>query len=61
LENGHTVFVSGWHVGDPVVTVSDKKADPKSYTVSRLLAAAEKREARKKAARTNFRQFPFGR
>jgi hypothetical protein len=46
LENGHTVFVSGWHLGDPVVSVSEKKADPKSYTVSRFLAAVAKREAR---------------
>ena len=50
LENGFTVFVTGWHVGEPVVTVSEKKADPKSYTVSRFLAAAAKRE--KKAAKS---------
>jgi hypothetical protein len=47
LENGFTVFVSGWHVGEPVVSVSEKKADPKSYTVARFLAAAAKRAARK--------------
>jgi hypothetical protein len=46
LENGHTVFVSNWHVGEVRVSVSDKPGDKRSYTISRFLAAAAKREAR---------------
>jgi hypothetical protein len=47
LANGHTVFVSGWHQeGGPRVSVSEKLADRKSYTVKRHLEAFARKQAR---------------
>jgi hypothetical protein len=47
LSNGHTVFVSGWHQeGGPRVSVSEKMADRKSYTVKRHLEAFARKQAR---------------
>lgn len=46
LSNGHTVFVSNWHKGDPHVNVSQKPAVKSSYTVSRFLAAFKRKQAR---------------
>jgi hypothetical protein len=46
LANGHTVFVSGWHQGEPRVTVSDKPADKKSYTVAAFLERFKRKQAR---------------
>jgi hypothetical protein len=46
LANGHTVFVSGWHQGEPRVTVSDKLADKKSYTVAAFLERFKRKQAR---------------
>jgi hypothetical protein len=47
LANGHSVFVSGWHQeGGPRVTVSEKPADKKSYTVSRLLKQLQRKQAK---------------
>jgi len=47
LANGHTVFVSGWHQeGGPRVSVSEKMADRKSYTVKRHLEAFARKQAR---------------
>jgi hypothetical protein len=47
LANGHTVFVSGWHQeGGPRVTVSEKMADRKSYTVKRHLEMFARKQAR---------------
>jgi hypothetical protein len=53
LSNGHTVFVSGWHQeGGPRVTVSEKMADRKSYTVKRHLEAFARKQARADAKAT---------
>jgi hypothetical protein len=47
LENGHTVFVSGWYeASGPRVTVSDTPAVKSSYTVARFLAAFKRKQAR---------------
>jgi hypothetical protein len=43
LENGFTAFLSGWHKGAAKCSVSDQKADPKSYSMRTYLA----RQARK--------------
>jgi hypothetical protein len=46
LADGHTVFVSSWHVGDPVVSVSEKPASKSSYTVKNFLARKARKAAR---------------
>jgi hypothetical protein len=53
LSNGHTCFVSGFVTGETKVTVSEHKADPKSYTIKAYLARRDRaaKRAAKKAAK----------
>ncbi len=46
LSNGHTVFVSNWHKGEPHVNVSEKPASKSSYTVAAFLARFKRKQAR---------------
>ncbi len=50
LENDHTVFVSGIHNGNLIVSVSEKKLDPNSFTGRRYFEKQARMEARQKAA-----------
>jgi hypothetical protein len=49
LENGFTAFISGWHKGKAVCTISDGKADPKSYSIRMYSERQARIAARKKA------------
>jgi len=53
LENDYTVFVGGIHNDNLIVSVSEKKLDPKSFTGRRYYEKQARMEARaaKKAAR----------
>jgi hypothetical protein len=50
LANGHTAFLSGWAKGKAKCSISDAKADSKSYSIRTYLATQARKTARAKKA-----------
>jgi hypothetical protein len=48
LANGFTAFISGWHKSAPRCSISEKKADPKSYSIRKYLVTQARKAARAK-------------
>ncbi len=48
LENQFTLFCTNWHKGgEPHISISEKRADPSSFTIRKFLAAKKARAERK--------------